>query len=257
MSRQEQSISRDGLDSLAHCMITVVLSLTIEQIQMFGQQRFAKTFRCYSLIQDVLGDVLAQALSNVARERPSDPIEFVADFLYKKRQEEKDLELASNAVKAANISNAIMAEAVEEAVSRAATPIKPSSGESNDSGLYEEDDEAGDDPPDPATYSERDKGPSSAASSVYSASEMIAVVASRAGRHTERRSRQRSRNRRTAQSEPANNSIGSSLSSNIRKVSGLLRIKGCNLFTFILLVLCPTNYKVSGEVKSFGDGVAG
>lgn len=32
-------------------------------------------------LQDVLGDVLAKALSAVARERPEDPVQYVADFL--------------------------------------------------------------------------------------------------------------------------------------------------------------------------------
>ncbi|TRY73631.1 hypothetical protein TCAL_12959 [Tigriopus californicus] len=39
-------------------------------------------------LQDVLGDVLAGALSSVARERPPDPIQFVANYLYKVRQEQ-------------------------------------------------------------------------------------------------------------------------------------------------------------------------
>ena len=33
-------------------------------------------------LQDVLGDVLADALSKVAKERPSDPIQFVANYLH-------------------------------------------------------------------------------------------------------------------------------------------------------------------------------
>ena len=34
-------------------------------------------------LQQVLGDVLARALSSVARERPDDPVQYVADYLYK------------------------------------------------------------------------------------------------------------------------------------------------------------------------------
>ncbi len=33
-------------------------------------------------LQMVLGDVLAKALSEVARERPSDPVQFVAEYLH-------------------------------------------------------------------------------------------------------------------------------------------------------------------------------
>ena len=33
-------------------------------------------------LQDVLGDVLAEALSKVAKERPSDPIQYVANYLH-------------------------------------------------------------------------------------------------------------------------------------------------------------------------------
>ena len=33
-------------------------------------------------LQDVLGDVLADALSKVAKERPTDPIQFVANYLH-------------------------------------------------------------------------------------------------------------------------------------------------------------------------------
>ena len=41
------------------------------------------------LPQDALGDVLAQALSAVAKERPADPVQFVADFLLRKHGEMK------------------------------------------------------------------------------------------------------------------------------------------------------------------------
>ncbi len=34
-------------------------------------------------LQQVLGDVLAKALSSVAQERPDDPVQFVAEYLYK------------------------------------------------------------------------------------------------------------------------------------------------------------------------------
>ncbi len=34
-------------------------------------------------LQQVLGDVLAKALSSVARERPHDPVQYVAEYLYK------------------------------------------------------------------------------------------------------------------------------------------------------------------------------
>ena len=34
-------------------------------------------------LQEVLGDVLAKALSSVAQERPEDPVSFVAEYLYK------------------------------------------------------------------------------------------------------------------------------------------------------------------------------
>ncbi len=34
-------------------------------------------------LQQVLGDVLAKALSSVARERPQDPVQYVAEYLYK------------------------------------------------------------------------------------------------------------------------------------------------------------------------------
>ncbi len=34
-------------------------------------------------LQQVLGDVLAKALSSVAKERPDDPVNFVAEYLYK------------------------------------------------------------------------------------------------------------------------------------------------------------------------------
>lgn len=33
-------------------------------------------------LQDVLGDVLAEALSKVAKERPEDPIQYVANYLH-------------------------------------------------------------------------------------------------------------------------------------------------------------------------------
>ena len=33
-------------------------------------------------LQHVLGDVLAEALSQVAKKRPSDPIQYVADYLH-------------------------------------------------------------------------------------------------------------------------------------------------------------------------------
>ena len=36
-----------------------------------------------------MGDVLAQALSAVAKERPADPVQFVADFLLRKHNEMK------------------------------------------------------------------------------------------------------------------------------------------------------------------------
>ena len=42
-------------------------------------------------LQEVLGDVLAGALSSVARERPRDPVQYVADYLYKVQEEEKQL----------------------------------------------------------------------------------------------------------------------------------------------------------------------
>lgn len=42
-------------------------------------------------LQEVLGDVLAGALSSVARERPRDPVQYVADYLYKVQEEEKRL----------------------------------------------------------------------------------------------------------------------------------------------------------------------
>ena len=41
-----------------------------------------------SYLQDVLGDVLAKALSSVARERPQDPIQYVADYLHNVTAEE-------------------------------------------------------------------------------------------------------------------------------------------------------------------------
>ena len=48
-------------------------------------------FICLSFCpQEVLGDVLAKALSAVARERPDDPVQFVADYLYRARLAEKD-----------------------------------------------------------------------------------------------------------------------------------------------------------------------
>ena len=37
-----------------------------------------------------MGDVLAQALSAVAKERPADPVQFVADFLLRKQEDTKD-----------------------------------------------------------------------------------------------------------------------------------------------------------------------
>ena len=33
-------------------------------------------------LQNALGDVLAEALSQVAKKRPSDPIQYVADYLH-------------------------------------------------------------------------------------------------------------------------------------------------------------------------------
>jgi len=36
----------------------------------------------FLLLKEVLGDVLAEALSKVARERPLDPIKYVADYLH-------------------------------------------------------------------------------------------------------------------------------------------------------------------------------
>ena len=43
-------------------------------------------------LQDALGDVLAQALSAVAKERPADPVQFVADFLLRKHEDTKDIQ---------------------------------------------------------------------------------------------------------------------------------------------------------------------
>ena len=40
-------------------------------------------------LQEALGDVLAKALSAVAKERPLDPIKFMAEFLYRTRSEEQ------------------------------------------------------------------------------------------------------------------------------------------------------------------------
>ena len=39
-----------------------------------------------------MGDVLAQALSAVAKERPADPVQFVADFLLRKHEDTKDIQ---------------------------------------------------------------------------------------------------------------------------------------------------------------------
>ena len=39
-----------------------------------------------------MGDVLAQALSAVAKERPADPVQFVADFLLSKHEDAKDIQ---------------------------------------------------------------------------------------------------------------------------------------------------------------------
>ena len=44
------------------------------------------------LLQDALGDVLAKALSAVAKERPDDPVQFVADYLYRKHDDMKQQE---------------------------------------------------------------------------------------------------------------------------------------------------------------------
>jgi len=41
-------------------------------------------------LQDVLGDVLADALSKVARERPTDPIQYVADYLHNLKPDEDE-----------------------------------------------------------------------------------------------------------------------------------------------------------------------
>ena len=43
-------------------------------------------------LQDALGDVLAQALSAVAKERPADPVQFVADFLLRKHEDAKKIQ---------------------------------------------------------------------------------------------------------------------------------------------------------------------
>jgi len=40
-------------------------------------------------LQRVLGDVLSSALAAVARERPEDPIQFVADYLYRVARERR------------------------------------------------------------------------------------------------------------------------------------------------------------------------
>ena len=40
-------------------------------------------------LQEALGDVLAKALAAVAKERPQDPIQFLADFLQSARKEQK------------------------------------------------------------------------------------------------------------------------------------------------------------------------
>ena len=47
---------------------------------------------CISSLQDALGDVLAQALSAVAKERPADPVQFVADFLLRKHEDAKKIQ---------------------------------------------------------------------------------------------------------------------------------------------------------------------
>ena len=39
-----------------------------------------------------MGDVLAQALSAVAKERPADPVQFVADFLLRKHEDAKKIQ---------------------------------------------------------------------------------------------------------------------------------------------------------------------
>ena len=43
---------------------------------------FETSISRYDYFQEVLGDVLAEALSAVARERPNDPIQYIADYLH-------------------------------------------------------------------------------------------------------------------------------------------------------------------------------
>lgn len=67
--------------NLSYCRASFIIFENILPIYLFIY---------LTLSQEVLGDVLAKALSAVAKERPEDPVQFVAEYLYRARLREKD-----------------------------------------------------------------------------------------------------------------------------------------------------------------------
>ena len=47
-------------------------------------------------LQNALGDVLAEALSQVAKKRPSDPIQYVADYLHSVSDDDRSRDSKGN-----------------------------------------------------------------------------------------------------------------------------------------------------------------
>lgn len=147
-------------------------------------------------LQDVLGDVLAGALSSVARERPPDPIQFVANYLYKVRREQlhgdeadkhsddedsghfEDQEAPSNK-SSSTVSTLELGGRASKSVKSSGAPVRSVHSK----------------------HSQQTKGTSTSSSTEGAPDSHHHHHHHHHGRH--HRTRQRSRRRRTAQSEPA------------------------------------------------------
>ncbi len=128
-------------------------------------------------LQEVLGDVLAEALSAVAKVRPKDPVQFVAEFLHERSVKEKEETVKDEAKEA---EQDLKAEAEEADSGHYEDQEAPTSGSLDTVKL------------DDSTSKATEKGPSTSSSEGFLHDKEF----------RERRNQRKQRRRRTAQSEP-------------------------------------------------------